>query len=65
MDGDGWQWMAMDGDGWQWMAQLQLNIKGWRNGKSTAMGNEEWCKRDGDVGTAGGGSDKGQRGIKT
>jgi hypothetical protein len=56
--------MAMDGDGRQWMAQLQLNIKGRRDGESTAMGNEEWCKRDDNVGTAGGGSDKGQRGIK-
>ena len=47
------------------MARLQLNIKGWCDGESTAMGNKERCKRDGDVGAAGGGSDKRQRGIKT
>ena len=35
------------------------------DGESTAMGNEERCKRDGVVGAAGGGSDKRQRGIKT
>ena len=55
----------MDGDGWQWMARLQLDIKGGRDGKSTAMGGKEWCKRDGDVSAAGSGSDKRQRGIKT
>ena len=54
----------MDGDGWQWTAQLQLDIKGWHDGESTVMGDEEWCKRDGDVGAAGSGSDKRQRGIK-
>ena len=57
--------MVMDGDGWQWMARLQLDIKGWRDGESTAMGDEERCKRDGNIGAAGGGSDKRQRGIKT
>ena len=55
----------MDGNGWQWTAQLQLNIKGWCDGESMAMGNKERCKRDGNVGAAGGGSDKHQRGIKT
>ena len=54
----------MDGDGWQWTAQLQLDIKGRHDGESTVMGDEEWCKRDGDVGAAGSGSDKRQRGIK-
>jgi hypothetical protein len=29
------------------------------------LDDEERCKRDGDVGTAGGWSDKRQRGIKT
>ena len=47
------------------MARLQLDIKGWRDGESTAMGDEERCKGDGNVGAAGGGSDKRQRGIKT
>jgi hypothetical protein len=47
------------------MARLQLNIKGPRDGELTAMGDEERCKCDGDVGAAGGGSDKRQRGIKT
>jgi hypothetical protein len=30
-----------------------------------AMDHEEWRERDGDVGAAGGGRDKGQSGIKT
>ena len=55
----------MDGDGWGWTAQLQLDIKGRHDGELTAMGDEERCKRDGNVGAAGGGSDKCQRGIKT
>ena len=59
-----WRWTVMDGDGWRWMAQLQLNIKGRCDGKSKVMGDKEWCKRYGNVGTAGGGSDKRQRGIK-
>ncbi len=46
-------------------ARLQLDIKGRRDGELTAMGDEERCKRDGDVGAAGGGSDKHQHGIKT
>ena len=53
MDGEGLRWMAMDG------------IKGRGDGESTAMGDEERCKRDGNVGAAGGGSDKHQCGIKT
>jgi len=53
------------GDGWRWTARLQLDIKGRRDGESTAMGDEERCKCDGDVGPAAGGSDKHQRGIKT
>jgi hypothetical protein len=55
----------MDGDGWRWTGRLQLDIKGRRDGESTAMGDEERCKRDGDVDAAGSGSDKHQRGIKT
>ena len=47
------------------MARLQLNIKGWCDGESTAMGDKERFKRDGDVGAAGSGSDKRQHGIKS
>jgi len=36
-----------------------------RDGESTAMGDKEQCKRNSDVGAAGSGSDKRQRGIKT
>ncbi len=39
--------------------------KGRHHGDSTAMDDEERRECDGDVGAAGGGSDKGQRGIKT
>ena len=60
-----WGWTVMDGDGWRWTARLQLDIKGRRDGESMAMGDEERCKRDDNVGAAGGGSDKHQRGIKT
>jgi len=55
----------MDGDGWRWTARLQLDIKGRRDGELTEMGDEEQRKRDGDVGAAGSGSDKCQRGIET
>ena len=53
-----WQWTVMDGDGWRWTARLQLDIKGRRDGESTAMGDKERCKRGGNAGVAGGGSDK-------
>ena len=55
--------MAMDGEGLRWMAMD--SIKGRGDGESTAMGDEERCKLDGNVGSAGGGSDKRQCGIKT
>ncbi len=48
----------------QWMAQRQLDGKGRHDGDSTTMDDEERRERDGDVDTAGGGSNKGQRGIK-
>ncbi len=48
----------------QWTARRQLNGKGRRDGDSTTMDDKEWRERDGDVNTAGGGSNKGQRGIK-
>ena len=47
------------------MTRRQLDGEGRLNGDSMGMDNEEWCKRDGDVGAAGGGSHKGQLGIKT
>ncbi len=70
--------MAMGGDGQRdgestvmdgaalrrWTARRQLDGKGRRNGDSTTMDNEERRERDGNVDTAGGGSNKGQRGIK-
>ena len=56
----------MDGtSGWRWTTQRQLYGKGRHHGNSTAKDDEEQRKCDGDVGAAGGGSDKGQRGIKT
>jgi len=46
--------------------QWQLDGKGRRDGDSTTMDDEEPRERDGDVvaDAAGGGSNKGQRGIK-
>ena len=57
----------MDGAaGWRWTMRRQLYGEGWRHGNSMAMDNKERRERDGGgVGAAGGGSDKGQRGIKT
>ena len=43
----------------------QLDGEGRCDGDSMAMNDEEWRNCDGNVGTAGGGRDKGQRGIKT
>jgi len=43
--------------------QRQLNGKGRRDGDSMAM--DEQRERNGGVGAAGGGSDKGQHSIKT
>ena len=40
----------------------QLDGEGWCDGDSMVMDDEEWQERDGDVGGAGGGSDKGQHG---
>ncbi len=48
----------------RWMARRQLDGEGRRDGDSTTMDNEERRKRDGNVDTAGGVSNKGQRGIK-
>jgi hypothetical protein len=41
----------------------QLDGEERRDGDLTTMDDEERCKRDGDVDTAGGGSNKGQRVI--
>jgi len=57
--------MVIDGNGWRWTARLQLDIKGWHDGESTAMGDEERCKHDGNVSASCGGSNKRKRGIKT
>ena len=51
-----WRW---------WTARWQLDGDGQRDGNSTMRDDEERREHDGDVGAAGGGSDKGQRGIKT
>jgi hypothetical protein len=48
----------------RWTARRQLDGEGRRDGDSTTMEDEERRERDGDVDTAGGGSNKGQRGIK-
>jgi hypothetical protein len=57
--------MVMDGavQRW-WTAGRQLDGEVWRDCDSTTMDDEEWRKRDGGVDTAGGGSNKGQRGIQ-
>ncbi len=68
MGGDGWnndKLTVMDGAVLrQWTAQRQLDGKGRCNGDSTTMDDEERRECNGDVDTAGGGSIKGQRGIK-
>ena len=68
MGGDGrrdGELTAMDGVAqWRWTARRQLDGEGRRDGDSTTMDDEERRERDGDVDTAGGGSNKGQRGIK-
>ncbi len=57
--------MVMDGAAlWRWTARRQLNGEGRRDGDLTTMDDEERRERDGDVDTAGSGSNKGQRGIK-
>jgi hypothetical protein len=77
-NGDGRQWAArwqIDGDGRrgatamdgaarrQWTARRQLDGEERRDGDLTMMDDEERRKRDGDVDTAGDGSNKGQRVI--
>ena len=48
---------------WQWTARRQLDGEELRDGDLTTMDDEERRERDGDVDTAGGGSNKGQRVI--
>jgi hypothetical protein len=61
-DGD---FTVMDGAARRrWTARRQLDGEGRCGGDSTMIDDEERRERDGDVDTAGGGSDKGQRGIK-
>ena len=47
------------------MTRWQLDDEGRRDGDSTAIDDEERHERDGNVGAAGGGSDKGHCGTKT
>ncbi len=68
MGGDGrrdGELTVMDGAALRrWTSRWQLDSEGRRDGDSTTMDDEERRERDGDVDTAGGGSNKGQRGIK-
>jgi hypothetical protein len=45
---------------WRWTARQQLDGEERRDGDLTMMDDEERRERDGDVDTAGGGSNKGQ-----
>ena len=50
---------------WRWaVRRQQLNGKEWCDGDLTTMDDEEQRKRNGDVDTAGSGSNKGQCFIK-
>ncbi len=68
MGGNGWrdgELTVMEGAALRrWTARRQLNGEGRRDGDLTTMDKEKRRERDGDVYTAGGGSNKGQRGIK-
>jgi len=68
MGGDEWcdgELTVMDGVAlWRWTVRRQLDGEGRRDGDSTMMDDEERREYDGDVDTAGGGSNKGPRGIK-
>ena len=67
MGGDGQhdgEWTMMDGAAlWRWTARLQLDGEEWRDGDLATMDDEERREHDGDVDTAGGESNKGQRVI--
>ena len=49
---------------WRWTARRQLDGEGRRDGDLATMDDEERREHDGDADTAGGGSNKGTRGIK-
>ena len=67
MGGDGQrddEWTVMDGAALRlWTARRQHDGKERRDGDLTTMDDEERRKRDDDVGTASGGSNKGQHVI--
>ena len=67
MGGDGQrdvEWTVMDGAALRrWTARRQLDGEEWLDGDLRTMDNEERRERDGDVDTAGGGINKGQRVI--
>ena len=67
MGGDGprdFEWTVMDGAALRRLtARRQLNGEEQGDGDLTMMDDEERRERDGDVDTAGGGSNKGQRFI--
>jgi len=67
MGGDGQRdgkWTVIDGAALRrWTAQRQLDGKEWCDGDLTTMDDEERRQRNGDVDTAGGGSNEGQRAI--
>ncbi len=48
----------------RWTAQRLLDGEGRHDGDLTTMDDKKRRKRDGDIDTAGGGSNKGRRGIK-
>jgi hypothetical protein len=58
------EWTVIDCTAlWRWTARRQLDGEERHDGDLTTMDDEKRCKRDGDVDTAGGGSNKGQRVI--
>jgi len=65
MGGDGQrdgEWTVMDDAALrQWTARRQLDGEEWCDGDLTTMDDKEQRERDGDVDTAGGGNNKGQR----
>ncbi len=67
MGGDGQRdgkWMVMDGAALRrWTARRKLDGEEWHDGDLTTKDDEERRQHDGNVDTAGGGSNKGQRVI--
>jgi len=67
MGGDGQRdgkWTVMNGAALRrWTERRQLDAEEWRDGDLTTIDDEERRERDGDVNTAGSGSNKGQRVI--